>query len=107
MTANSTGDGPVDACYKAVEKIALVKPRLLSYNLKAVRSYLLKEEFQRFWDYLSPAWAGKFLAKWCTKVMRSRIEPMKEIARMLRSHKELIMNWFKARNVIGGVKSFL
>ena len=34
------------------------------------------------------------------KVMRSRIKPMKEIARTLRSHKGLIMNWFKARNVI-------
>jgi transposase len=73
---------------------------LLRYNLKTMRSYLLKEDFQRFWEYLSPYWAVKFLEKWCTKVMRSRIEPMKEIARTLRSHKELIMNWFKARGVI-------
>lgn len=73
---------------------------LLRYNLKTVRSYLLKEEFQRFWEYFSPYWAGRFLEKWCTKVMRSRIEPMKEIARTLRSHSGLIMNWFKARNVI-------
>ncbi|MBN1353247.1 MAG: 2-isopropylmalate synthase, partial [Candidatus Omnitrophica bacterium] len=36
LTANSTGDGPVDACYKAMEKIAGVKPRLLSYNLNAI-----------------------------------------------------------------------
>jgi transposase len=73
---------------------------LLRYNLKTVKSYLLKEDFQRFWEYLSPYWAGRFLERWCTKVMRSRIEPMKEIARMLRSHKELIKNWFKARHVI-------
>jgi len=73
---------------------------LLQYNLKTVRSYLLKEDFQRFWEYVSPYWAGVFLEKWCTKVMRSRIEPMKEIARTLRSRKQLIKNWFKARNVI-------
>jgi len=73
---------------------------LLRYNLKTVRSYLLKEDFQRFWEYVSPYWAGRFLEKWCTKVMRSRIEPMKKIARSLRSHKELIKNWFKARNEI-------
>jgi len=73
---------------------------LLSYNLKAVKSYLLKEEFQQFWEYLSPYWAGRFLEKWCTKVMRSRIEPMKKVAKTIRSHKELINNWFKARNVI-------
>jgi len=36
LTANSTGDGPVDACYKAVEKIADTKSKLLSYNLNAV-----------------------------------------------------------------------
>jgi 2-isopropylmalate synthase len=36
LIANSTGDGPVDACYKAIEKISGVKPKLLSYNLKAV-----------------------------------------------------------------------
>ena len=33
---------------------------LLRYNLKTVRAYLFKEAFQ-FWDYNSPAWAGKFL----------------------------------------------
>ena len=30
---------------------------LLRYNLKAVRSYLLKEDFQFFWNYISPHWA--------------------------------------------------
>jgi len=34
---------------------------LLRYNLQAVRTYLLKEDFQFFWDYRSPFWAGKFL----------------------------------------------
>jgi transposase len=51
---------------------------LLRYNLKAVRSYLLKEDFQFFWDYVSPFWAGEFLDRWCKRVMRSRIEPMKK-----------------------------
>jgi len=36
LTANSTGDGPVDACYKAIEKIVGVKPKLLRYTLNAV-----------------------------------------------------------------------
>ena len=46
--------------------------------------------------------------RWCTKVMRSRIEPMKEIARTLRNHRGLILNWFKARYVIslGAVEGF-
>ena len=73
---------------------------LLRYNLKAVRSYLLKENFQFFWEYVSPHWAGKFLDAWCSKAMRSRIEPMKKVARMLRSHRELLLNWFRAKKTI-------
>jgi transposase len=73
---------------------------LLRHNLRAVRSYLLREEFQLFWVYLSPHWAGVFLDRWCTKVMRSRIEPMKKMARSLRNHKPLILNWFRARGQV-------
>lgn len=70
---------------------------LLRYNLKSVRAYLLKELFQQFWQYDSPTWAGKFLDQWCTQVMRSRIEPMKKFARTLRGHRELLLNYFRAR----------
>src|SRR5438876_10414280 len=48
----------------------------------------------------SPTWAGKLLDDWCRQTMRSRLEPMKKIVRMLRSHRELILNYFKARKVI-------
>jgi len=73
---------------------------LLRYNLKSVRAYLLKEAFQQLWDYNSPAWAGKFLDEWCRQVMRSRIEPMKKIARTLRRHRELILNYFHAQKLL-------
>jgi transposase len=63
---------------------------LLRYNLKTVRAYLLKEAFQQLWDYNSPTWAGRFLDEWRHQVMRSRIEPMKKIARSLRVHRELM-----------------
>lgn len=70
---------------------------VLTYHLKTVRSDLFKEAFQFFWDYVSPYWAGRFLDNWCRRVMRSRIEPMKKIARSLRSHRALILNWFRAK----------
>jgi transposase len=73
---------------------------LVRYNLKSVRSYLLREDFQRFWMYQYHGWASRFLHEWCTRTMRSKIEPMKKVARMLRSHEELILNWFKARGTI-------
>jgi len=81
---------------------------LLKCNLKTVRAYLLKEDFQRFWQYISPAWAGKFLDEWCTRTMRSRLKPMKKVAKMLRNHKPLLLNWFRAKGAIalGCVEGF-
>jgi transposase len=73
---------------------------LLKYNLRTVRAYLMREDFQRFWTYQYAGWARRFLREWCTRAMRSRIEPMKKVARMLRNHERLILNWFKARGTI-------
>ena len=70
---------------------------VLRYNLQSVRAYLFKEYFQQFWDYDSPTWAGKFLDQWCKEVMRSRIEPLKKFARTVRNHRELLLNYFRAR----------
>jgi transposase len=81
---------------------------LVKMNLKTVRSYLLKEEFQYFWGYVSAPWAGKFLDRWCTRVMHSRIEPLKREARTLRRHRPLLLNWFRAKGAIsaGTVEGF-
>ena len=73
---------------------------LLRYNLKSVRSHLLREDFQGFWEYVSPAWALKYLTRWIGRVMRSRIEPMKKVARTLSRHQDLILNWFKVKGSI-------
>ncbi|MGH2399630.1 MAG: ISL3 family transposase [bacterium] len=73
---------------------------LLQHNLRAVRAMLLREWFDDFWHYRSIDWAGAFLDEWCVQVMRSRLEPMKKVARMLRRHRPLLMNWFRARGEI-------
>lgn len=70
---------------------------VLRNNLRTVRAYLLKADLQPFWEYRSPYWAGVFLDRWCTRAMRSCLEPMKRVARMLRTHRPLILNWFRAR----------
>lgn len=90
------------------EKQTVKLSELLKYNLRSVRAHLLREDFQRFWEYVSPGWAGKFLDQWCTRTMRSRIEPMKKVARTLRTHRELILNWFEAKGTIsaGVVEGF-
>jgi transposase len=82
------------------DKQTVTLSELLKYNLRTVRAYLLREEFQRLWEYKSAAWAGKFLGEWSGRVMRSRLEPMKEVARTIRSHRPLILNWFRARGEV-------
>ena len=80
---------------KDAQKISLKK--LLEYNLKSVRAYLLREDFQQFWTYTSEVWAKKFLDSWIHKTLLSQIEPMRKVAKMLRKHTPLIMNWFKVK----------
>ena len=69
---------------------------LLKTNLKSIKAYLLREDFQRFWTYHMPAWAEKFLEDWVQRTLQSNLLPMKKVAQMLRTHKDLILNWFRA-----------
>ncbi len=69
---------------------------LVRDTLRSVRSDLLKEDVQCFWAYTSPYWAGQCLDAWCTRTMRSQLAPMKKVARMLRGHRELVLNGFRA-----------
>jgi transposase len=70
---------------------------LVSMNLRTVRAYLLKEQFQHFWSYTSFAHGERFLHAWTRMALRSRIEPLKKFARTLREHQRPLLNWFLAR----------
>ena len=84
------------------EKQTVRLGELLKMNLTSIKAYLMKEDFQRFWQYQKAGWADKFLEDWATRTMQSNIGPMKKVAKMLRRHKPLILNWFKAK---GGLSS--
>ena len=73
---------------------------LLASKLATARAWDLKEAFSHFWKYKSMIWASGFLDYWCYRAMRSRLEPMKKVARMLRAHEPLILNWFRAKGEI-------
>jgi transposase len=78
------------------EKQVLKMAELVQYNLKSIRSVLMRDDFQRFWKYSYAACAVKFLDEWCIRAMRSKIDPMKKVAATLRNHRGLILNWFVA-----------
>jgi len=79
---------------------------VLRYNLRSVRAYLLKESLDAFWQYDSALWASWFLDKWCTRALRSPIGADEEIARTLRSHHDLILNWVHCQkgDLLGAVE---
>ena len=75
----------------------------LKYSgLAAIRAYWLVAAFEHFWGYLSPTWAGKFLDGWCRKVRRSRLAPLKKAAKSLAKHREVLLNYFRAKKTISG-----
>jgi transposase len=73
---------------------------VLRYNLRSVRAYLLKEELNLLWEQPTPEAAAVFLQDWTFKAMRSQLEPVKKVARSLRRHQPLILNWFHAHGTI-------
>jgi transposase len=73
---------------------------LLRSKLATARAWELKETFAHFWKYKSVTWAAGFLDYWCFRALRSRLEPMQKVARMLRAHEPLILNWFRAKGEI-------
>ncbi len=73
---------------------------LLASKLQTARAWELKEAFSHFWKYRSVTWAAAFLDYWTWRAMRSRLEPMKRVARMLRVHEPLLLNWFRAKGEI-------
>lgn len=81
---------------------------LLQANLRTVRAYLLKEDFQSFWRYVSPYWAGRFLEAWTRDALRSRMPAFATLARTLRLHRTPLLNWFRARGAfaMGAVEGF-
>jgi transposase len=75
---------------------------LWAAKLATGRAWMLKESFQHLWKYKSPVWAEAFLRAWTAKAMRSRLEPIKKVAKTLRTHQPLVLNWFRARGELCG-----
>ena len=66
-------------------------------DLKTSRAWHYKEDFRHFWNYVSEAAAGRFYRAWFKAVMRSRLEPLKKVARMIDARWKEILNYIKHR----------
>jgi transposase len=63
-------------------------------ELKTARAWSLKEEFMRFWDYIYRGAADRHFEAWYAWAVRSRLEPMKKVARMIDRYYDNIVTYF-------------
>ena len=71
--------------------------QLQSLGLKVGRAYAIKETFEHFWDYHYAGCARKFFKKWYGWARRSKLEPVKRVAKMIKGHFENIITYLKHR----------
>ena len=70
---------------------------LQSLGLKVGRAYAIKETFDHFWDYQIPSYARRFFRKWYGWARRSKLEPVKRVAKMIYEHFDNIITYLKHR----------
>jgi transposase len=66
-------------------------------TLKSARAWAMKESIRRLWDYRYIGAARTFFTWWYGWAMRSRLEPMKRVARMIKSHLANILTYLRHR----------
>ena len=76
--------------------------KLRGGNRRIHRAWVLKDEFEHFWDYISPTWAESFFKGWITSALKSRIPSMKKFALTLRKYQENILTFIE-RNLTNAV----
>jgi transposase len=80
-------------------------------DLDALLAHLTTKRTARAWQYREDLReilnrkqinvVRAMLQQWCTNVMRSKVEPMKAVARMIRSHLEGLVAWARTRMTNG------
>jgi transposase len=66
-------------------------------NRTLYRAMLLKDDFMDLYTYQREGWARRFLDGWLHRVMYSKIEPLKKVARMIRRHLDGVLGWVSWR----------
>ena len=66
-------------------------------NRRIHRAWVLKDEFEQFWDYKAPWAAERFLKSWMTTALKSRLEPIRDFVKMIKKHKHRIITFIESR----------
>jgi transposase len=68
---------------------------------RTARCWLYKEQLREILERKQVNVVCGMLRQWATNAMRSKVEPMKEVAKMIRSHLEGIVAWTQTRQTNG------
>jgi transposase len=60
--------------------------------LKVARAWAIKESAMLLWGYVRRGWAERMWRRWHGWAIRSRLEPIKRVARMIKNHWEGVIN---------------
>jgi transposase len=60
-------------------------------NRRIHRAWVLKDEFEHFWEYVAPWAAERFLKRWTTTALKSRLEPIRKFVQTVRKHMHRIL----------------
>jgi len=66
-------------------------------NRRIHRAWVLKDEFEHFWDYKASWAAERFLKNWMTTALKSRLDPIRNFVKMLKKHSHRILSFIEAR----------
>jgi len=70
-------------------------------RVRTARAWVYKEQLREILERKQINVVRAALQHWCTCVMRSRVEPMKEVAALVRRHLEGIVAWAQTRQTNG------
>ena len=68
---------------------------------RTARAWQYREDLREILTRQQPHVARLLLNRWCSNVLRSKVEPMKEVAAMIRAHLDGILAWFTSRQTHG------
>ena len=72
---------------------------------RTARAWLYREQLRDILNRRQINIVSAMLAQWCTNVMRSKVEPMKQVAALIRAHFDGIVAWTKSRQTNGFIEA--
>jgi len=72
---------------------------------RTARAWLYREHLREILDRKQINVVSAMLTQWCTNVLHSKVEPMKDVARMIRKHFEGIVAWTQTRQTNGFIEA--